>query len=115
MLVGAAGPDDAAERAQMIRAIETQAHDISSTIGHTIDPRVLEVMGRVPRHEFVPGNLRDASYQDHPLLIGYGQTISQPLIVALMTDVLNVDQSSTVLEVGTGSGYPSDRCRGTSA
>jgi protein-L-isoaspartate(D-aspartate) O-methyltransferase len=53
----------------------------------------------------VPENLRGASYQDRPLPIGYGQTISQPLIVALMTDVLNVDQSSTVLEVGTGSGY----------
>jgi protein-L-isoaspartate(D-aspartate) O-methyltransferase len=105
MLVGAAGPDDSAERAQMIRAIETQAHDISSTIGHTISPRVLEATGRVPRHEFVPENLRGASYQDRPLPIGYGHTISQPLIVALMTDVLNVDQSSTVLEVGTGSGY----------
>jgi len=59
----------------------------------------------VPRDEFVPEDLRPASYEDHPLPIGYGQTISQPLIIALMTDVLNVDQSSVVLEVGTGSGY----------
>src|SRR5208337_530517 len=63
------------------------------------------VMGALPRHEFVPEDLRPASYADRPLPIGYGQTISQPLIVALMTDVLNVDQSSVVLEVGTGSGY----------
>jgi protein-L-isoaspartate(D-aspartate) O-methyltransferase len=53
----------------------------------------------------VPENVLDASYQDRPLPIGYGQTISQPLIVALMTDVLSLDQSSVVLEVGTGSGY----------
>ena len=52
----------------------------------------------------MPEDLRPASYEDHPLPIGYGQTISQPLIVALMTDVLNVDQSSVVLQVGTGSG-----------
>jgi protein-L-isoaspartate(D-aspartate) O-methyltransferase len=62
-------------------------------------------MGSLPRHEFVPDDLRQVSYADRPLPIGYGQTISQPLIVALMTDVLNVDRSSVVLEVGTGSGY----------
>jgi len=99
-------PNDEAKRAQMIRTIEAEVRDISSAIGRDhIDPRVLRVMGAVPRHEFVPEDLRPNSYADSPLPIGYGQTISQPLIVALMTDVLNVDQSSVVLEVGTGSGY----------
>ena len=65
---------------------------------------VLDVMGKIPRHEFVPEDFQQASYEDRPLPIGFGQTISQPLIVALMTDVLNVDRTSVVLEVGTGSG-----------
>ena len=99
-------PDYALKRAQMIRTIETQVHDTSYAIGRDyIDPRVLEVMGAIPRHIFVPADLREASYEDRPLPIGYGQTISQPLIVALMTDVLNVGRTSVVLEVGTGSGY----------
>jgi protein-L-isoaspartate(D-aspartate) O-methyltransferase len=90
----------------MIGTIEATAREIGSAIGrYHIDPRVLEVMGTIPCHEFVPENLRDASYADHPLPIGYGQTISQPFIVALMTDVLNIDHSGVVLEVGTGSGY----------
>jgi protein-L-isoaspartate(D-aspartate) O-methyltransferase len=63
------------------------------------------VIGAIPRHEFVQAELREASYEDRPLPIGFGQTISQPLIVALMTDILNVDRTSVVLEVGTGSGY----------
>ncbi len=62
-------------------------------------------MGALPRHEFVPEDLRRDSYADRALPIGYGQTISQPLIVALMTDLLNVDATGVVLEVGTGSGY----------
>jgi protein-L-isoaspartate(D-aspartate) O-methyltransferase len=106
MAAGAVEPNDEAKRAQMIRTIEVQVRDASSTIGRDhIDPRVLSVMGVLPRHEFVPEDLRQVSYTDRPLPIGYGQTISQPLIVALMTDVLNVNQSSVVLEVGTGSGY----------
>lgn len=85
---------------------EAKARDIGSAIGRNhIDPRVLEVIQAIPRHEFVPENLRDASYADRPLPIGYGQTISQPFIVALMTDVLSIDHSGVVLEVGTGSGY----------
>jgi protein-L-isoaspartate(D-aspartate) O-methyltransferase len=96
----------AVERTQMVRTIEAQVRDTSSAIGRDhVDPHVLEVMGAIPRHEFVPENLREASYEDRPLPIGYGQTISQPLIVALMTDILNVDRTSVVLEVGTGSGY----------
>jgi protein-L-isoaspartate(D-aspartate) O-methyltransferase len=62
-------------------------------------------MGSVPRHLFVPEDQRSSAYQDRPLPIGHGQTISQPYIVALMTDLLDVDKDDTVLEVGTGSGY----------
>ncbi len=69
------------------------------------DPRVLEAMGRVPRHLFVPGALRFQAYADHPLPIGNGQTISQPYIVALMTQLAEVEPDDVVLEVGTGSGY----------
>jgi protein-L-isoaspartate(D-aspartate) O-methyltransferase len=62
-------------------------------------------MYTVPRHEFVPEELRENAYEDRPLPIGLGQTISQPYIVAYMTELLGVDQDSTVLEIGTGSGY----------
>jgi len=66
---------------------------------------VLAAMGRVPRHLFVEASLRDMAYEDHPLPIGEGQTISQPYMVALMTDVLHVTPECVVLEIGTGSGY----------
>jgi protein-L-isoaspartate(D-aspartate) O-methyltransferase len=69
------------------------------------DSRVTEVMSSVPRHEFVPENYRARAYQDHPLPIGYGQTISQPYIVAFMTEQLHPQPTDRVLEVGTGSGY----------
>ncbi len=69
------------------------------------DRRVLEVMERVPRHEFVPEEYRAFAYEDSPLPIGEGQTISQPYIVALMTECLNLEGEEKVLEVGTGSGY----------
>ena len=67
--------------------------------------RVLAAMSKVPRHEFVPEHLADAAYEDHPLPIGYSQTISQPYIVALMTELLQLQPGAKVLEVGTGSGY----------
>jgi protein-L-isoaspartate(D-aspartate) O-methyltransferase len=67
--------------------------------------RVLAVMGKVPRQEFVPGHLRSQAYQDRPLPIGHGQTISQPYIVAFMTEQLEPKPSDRVLEIGTGSGY----------
>ena len=67
--------------------------------------RVLAVMGRVQRHELVPDNVRSFAYADQPLPIGYGQTISQPFIVAFMTEKLDPQPSDRVLEVGTGSGY----------
>ena len=66
---------------------------------------VLAAMHQVPRHEFVPERWIDAAYEDHPLPIGHGQTISQPYIVALMTELLQLARGTKVLEVGTGSGY----------
>ncbi|MFQ5805789.1 MAG: protein-L-isoaspartate(D-aspartate) O-methyltransferase [Phycisphaerae bacterium] len=69
------------------------------------DQRVLAAMRSVPRHEFVPERRRDSAYDDTPLPIGYGQTISQPYIVALMTALLDVKEGQRVLEIGTGSGY----------
>jgi protein-L-isoaspartate(D-aspartate) O-methyltransferase len=69
------------------------------------DQRVLNAFRTVPRHEFVPDELRDQAYNDHPLAIGEDQTISQPYMVAVMTELLKLDGDETVLEVGTGSGY----------
>ncbi len=69
------------------------------------DPVVLKAMEEVPRHRFVPDHLRSRAYRDSPLPIGYGQTISQPYIVALMSELLEVEPGDKVLEVGTGSGY----------
>ncbi|MFQ6093167.1 MAG: protein-L-isoaspartate(D-aspartate) O-methyltransferase [bacterium] len=69
------------------------------------DRRVLEAMGTVPRHRFVPKELWSRAYGDHPLPIGQGQTISQPYMVALMTEQLQLEENSKVLEIGTGSGY----------
>lgn len=69
------------------------------------DERVLDAMSRVPRHEFTAERYRDQAYEDYPLPIGEGQTISQPYIVALMLEALALTPASRVLEVGTGSGY----------
>jgi len=102
----AADPPGAAERARMIERIERHAGDATDALGRGhIDPRVLEVMGSLPREAFVPAAQRPYAYDDRPLPIGYGQTISQPFIVALMTDMLQLKPDDVVLEVGTGSGY----------
>jgi protein-L-isoaspartate(D-aspartate) O-methyltransferase len=69
------------------------------------NPRVLEAMRTVPRHLFTPDDVADRAYNDHALPIGYGQTISQPYIVALMSEALGVGPGDRVLEIGTGSGY----------
>ena len=70
-----------------------------------VDRRLLDVMENIPRHLFVPLNYRENAYEDRPLPIGDGQTISQPYIVGLMTSLLDLKGSDTVLEIGTGSGY----------
>ena len=69
------------------------------------NPLVLKALNEVPRHLFIPKELRAQSYKNHPVEIGYGQTISQPLIVAMMTDALNIKPDHKILEIGTGSGY----------
>ncbi|MGC9450353.1 MAG: protein-L-isoaspartate(D-aspartate) O-methyltransferase [Oceanipulchritudo sp.] len=89
--------DDAAAREAMVRQ-QLKPRGIS-------DPNVLRAMGTVPRHEFVPPRLRDMAYADGPLPIGNGQTISQPYIVAVMSEALELQPGMKVLEVGTGSGY----------
>lgn len=85
------------------------ARDVRETRSYTgksrLDPPVMEAIRTVPRHEFVPAQLREAAYANRPLPIGDGQTISQPYIVALMTDLAEVGPDAKVLEIGTGSGY----------
>jgi protein-L-isoaspartate(D-aspartate) O-methyltransferase len=90
-------PEHVRGREQMV-AFQLQARDI-------VDPVVLEVMGRVPRHLYVPEAMRASAYEDRPLPIGEGQTISQPYIVAYMTQALDLEPGDRVLEIGTGSGY----------
>ena len=72
---------------------------------HIKDQRVLKAMRTVPRHEFIPEELWSRAYGDHPLPIGQSQTISQPYMVALMTEQMELEEDNTVLEIGTGSGY----------
>jgi len=96
----------AALRELMVQEIgEYSAYVRDQIAKSSLDPQVLEVVGRVPRHEFVPAELRPYAYLNMPLPIGCGKTISQPFIVALMTDLLQVTKEDTVLEVGTGLGY----------
>ena len=93
-----AGRDPYAARRQQMVEEQLERREIT-------DPRVLEVMRTLPRHLFVDKALRDRAYSDHPLPIGHQQTISQPYIVALMTEALGLKGSEKVLEIGTGSGY----------
>ncbi|MGQ9785589.1 MAG: protein-L-isoaspartate(D-aspartate) O-methyltransferase [Anaerolineae bacterium] len=91
-------PDD--RREERLRMVERQIRARGVT-----DPRVLAAMEKVPRHEFVPADVLDQAYNDYPLPIGYGQTISQPYIVAVMTELLRLKPGEKALEIGTGSGY----------
>lgn len=93
-------------RLRMVAEIEQNVRDTSEYTGRaTLDETVIAAISEVPRHEFVPIRQRHSSYRNQPLPIGDGQTISQPYIVALMSDLANVESDSIVLEVGTGSGY----------
>lgn len=98
--------DFSKERARMVETVRAHAAQSGSGApGGRISPRVLAAMGTVPRHALVPERHRHLAYTDRPLPIGYGQTISQPYIVALMTELLRPGPKDVVLEVGTGSGY----------
>jgi len=90
------------EKTKAQRQLMVQEQIVSRGI---TDKRVLEAMTKIPRHRFVEESLRNKAYNDHPLPIGEGQTISQPYIVALMTEALKLKSTDRVLEIGTGSGY----------
>jgi len=93
-------------RQQMIAEVVADAVFLTSQLGKSaFDARVIEVMGKIPRHEFVPVELRAYSYVNSPLPVGYGKTVSQPFIIALMTDLLEPRPGDVVLEVGAGVGY----------
>lgn len=96
----------AAQRRQMTADVVAMARWAAADSGRTaIAPEVIAAMEKVPRHRFVPAEVRGHAYENRPLSIGSGQTISQPYIVAFMTDLLSVKRDHRVLEVGTGSGY----------
>jgi len=91
---------------QMIEVIAAHAVIAREQIGKdTLDERVLRAMARVPRHQFVPVEFTPYAYADHPLPIGFDKTMSQPFIIALMTDLLEIQPADSVLEIGTGLGY----------
>lgn len=98
--------DYAEQRQALVLSLAEDVRSTQRAIGQRqLDERVLTALATVPRHEFVPEAYRDAAYENRPLPIGHGQTISQPFIVALMTDLLNPQPQGRVLEIGTGSGY----------
>lgn len=99
------GPDRRRERALMVLGIENLAAVVGGGAPTRIDPNVLRVMAEVPRHLFVPEALAGQAYRNQALPIGHDVTISQPYIVALMTDLADIRRGDVVLEVGTGSGY----------
>ena len=105
LLLPAASADRAPERELMVLTVENLAATVGPTGIRQLDRKVLAAMRQVPRHLLVPEEVRARAYQNVPLPIGYEQTISQPYIVALMTDLLDVEPRHKVLEVGTGSGY----------
>ena len=91
---------------RMLRTIKGETAMTAGLTGRLrLNPAVMAALARVPREEFVPARLRDEAFANHPLPIGAGQTISQPFIVGLMTDLLDPQPDQVILEVGTGSGY----------
>ncbi len=103
---GADDPDFDAQRGSMVELIEAYARISADQIDRTrLDGRVMTAMARVPRHAFVPVELQPLAYADSPLPIGCGKTVSQPFMVALMADLLEITEEDSVLEVGTGLGY----------
>ena len=93
-------------RQQMVMEIAANTVMAGERIGkYNLDTRVMQAMGKVPRHEFVPVELQAYAYLNRPLPIGFDKTISQPFIVALMTDMLQIGEDEAVLEIGTGLGY----------
>jgi protein-L-isoaspartate(D-aspartate) O-methyltransferase len=102
----AVAQDFASERRRMVEDITALDRQTSAEIGRpALDERVISVLAQVPRHKFVPADQVASAYENRPLPIGHGQTISQPYIVALMTDLARAQPDHRVLEVGTGSGY----------
>jgi protein-L-isoaspartate(D-aspartate) O-methyltransferase len=94
------------ERDALLEEVAAMARDTGAETGRpAFSARVMGAMARVPRHSFVPASYGALAYANYPLPIGHGQTISQPYIVALMTDLLDAEAGDTVLEIGTGSGY----------
>jgi protein-L-isoaspartate(D-aspartate) O-methyltransferase len=99
-------PGQVRARAALMAEIETELQAAGSRLGFAHpDPVVLKAMGMVKRHRFVPEKYQNQAYANHPLPIGHGQTISQPFIVAIMSQLLRVASGDKVLEIGTGSGY----------
>lgn len=99
-------PDYKKELMDLINTIKMEAKLTADSTGRPeFSERVYQAMRDTPRHLFVDEALRTSAYEDRPLPIGYGQTISQPYIVALMTDFLDLDKNDRILEIGTGSGY----------
>ena len=98
--------DDDGCMQRLLDEIRDEVRDTRELTGRPVlDPRVLDALRGVPRHMFVPDDLQASAYVNHPLPIGHGQTISQPYIVALMSDLIQPRAGDVVLEVGTGSGY----------
>ncbi|MGD2083444.1 MAG: protein-L-isoaspartate(D-aspartate) O-methyltransferase [Chromatiales bacterium] len=97
---------DAAERKALLSEIRRDVRVTGEELGmERLDPRVADALSSVPRHEFVPDAYRDQAYANRPVPIGYGQTISQPYIVAIMTALLEPEPGDRIFELGTGSGY----------
>ena len=95
-----------AARQRMLEDVEAEVYATREYLGFdSLDPRVSAALAEVPRHALVPEDVRGDAYENRPLPIGYGQTISQPYIVAIMTALLELEPADKVLEVGTGSGY----------